>query len=153
MELYHGDGPDNVVAEDDEGWYPWRTLHEEIGQYDSRYQVFKPHQEIAMELVTAIHVIEQAFKDLMIEFRQLEAKYRELKGLNRCDCHDICMRVLNEFECPEFKLHRDLGEMKSRLIQIDQDLTALEIRRNIRRMIFDAIARGFAGECGTGLSY
>lgn len=152
-ELYHGDGPDNVVAEDGEGWYPWRTLHEEIGQPDSRNQEFKPHQENVMELVTAINAMEQTFKDFMIEFRQLEAKYRELKGQSLCDSHDVCMRVLNELECPEYKLRRDQGEMKSRLIQIDQDLTALETRLNIRRMILDAIARGFVGECGTDLSH
>ncbi|KUI69442.1 hypothetical protein VM1G_05368 [Cytospora mali] len=143
-EVYESDGPDNVFASEDEGWYPWPSINESVGKPENSDRLYAPFEEYVKVLIKKILVIEKEIEDVVLEFRDVETKYRELKRQRRCDSHDVYIRVR---ECTEIELCRDMREMKSRLFQLDRDLSALNTRFAVQCMALDAVARGFVGEC------
>ncbi|ROW08486.1 hypothetical protein VMCG_03237 [Cytospora schulzeri] len=143
--VFESDGPDSVAASEEEGWCPFPILHEPIGWRQNSDMVLPPHEESVEELDQSIAGLEGPLQDLMLEFREIGVKYRELKHKRRCDSHHICRLI--DWECPENQLQQDIKETKSRLIRLNDKLTVLDTKFTIRRMAVEAITHGFVGEC------
>lgn len=120
------DRPDNVYgSENDEGWYPWPVLDGQIGRLENRQELFPSREETIAKMSRAILKCETRLKKLDAELQHLE---------RRDDSNDACSQILSAKDC--------LRNFK----ELDEDLLEVETRLAIKRMLFDAIAFGFAGK-------
>lgn len=86
-------------------------------------------------------------EQLVSEFFTTKATYDAMESGWRCDDHDVCERVLQPYACREFALREELREIQDRLVVMESEISALEVKFAVRRLRFDATAFGYTGSC------
>lgn len=155
-------GPDNVYGSDeDEGWYPRPVLDDHIGVHSTRAImsesspgqdgeiVFPPRGESISEMLREVHKCE-AQLELLASIRQYLRETRPRREEEEGHYH------LGLVAIPGGSLRGQLvgstlsAEDPGCLQKLDEKLAKAETKLAITRMLFDAVAFGFAGRRGLG---
>ncbi|KAI7779935.1 fad binding domain containing protein [Diaporthe eres] len=128
-------------------WPSLPILDEDIGLPENSHELFPPHHQTVFEMGSEVEDLGEALEQLVSEFFTTKATYDAMESGRRCDGHDVCERVLQHHECREFALREELREIQEKLVVMESEISALEVKFAVRRLRFDATAFGYAGSC------
>lgn len=127
-------------------WPSLPILDEDIGLPENRHETFLPHHETVFEMGSEVENLGEALEQLVSEFFTTKATHDAMENGWRCDGHDVCERVLQD-HCREFAIREELREIQERLVVMESEISALEVKFAVRRLRFDATAFGYTGSC------
>lgn len=135
---------ERVPLVEQKAWPSLLILDEDIALPENCRETFPPHHETVFQMGSDVEYLDEALEQLVAEFFTTKATYDAMEKGWRCDGHDVCARVLQR---REFAIREELREIEDKLVAMESEISALEVKFAVRRLRFDATAFGFTGSC------